>query len=313
MYNSTIGRWFHNCVMRNRHERRIRAGLTLHHSWVDKEIFDFNTVKVKIVPLGRTNYSYFMQDTATGDLAVIDPGDHDYLVSIANNYFHCPISIVLLTHKHWDHSAGIHQLRKTYPNIITYASSKEQIPDITNRVGENDSIHFGNTLIRVIETPVHTKGSLCFFIQPDAAPGILFTGDTFFIGGMGAYFEGDIKDACRSVSKINALPDETYMFPGHEYAETTLKYAQFLQPTNRSLLKKVTWVVKRRARYMMTIPSTLREEKSYNPFLRIYDTTFYPVLGVSHYLGAISKLQEWRMRRRNEYKNIELKIYPESN
>ena len=100
LYNSRIGRWIHNCVMRNRHERRIRSSLSLEHSWVDKEIFDFQSVKVKIVPLGRTNYSYFIQDTATGLLGVIDPGDHDYLVSIANNYFHCPISAIFLTHKH---------------------------------------------------------------------------------------------------------------------------------------------------------------------------------------------------------------------
>ena len=50
LYNSKIGRWLHNCVMRNRHERRIRSGLSLYHSWVDKEIFDFYSIKVKIVP-----------------------------------------------------------------------------------------------------------------------------------------------------------------------------------------------------------------------------------------------------------------------
>ena len=61
---------------------------------------------------------------------------------------------------------------------------------------------------------------------------------------------------------------------------------------------------------MMTIPSTLREEKSYNPFLKIYDTSFYETIKVAHYLAAIAKLQELRMRKRNEYKNIELKVQP---
>ena len=310
LYNSRLGRWLHNCVMRNRHERRIRGGLSLDHSWVDREIFDFHSVKLKIVPLGRTNYSYFIQDTATGLLAVIDPGDHDYLVSIANNFFHCPIAVVFLTHKHWDHSAGIHQLLKTYPNLKTYGCKDENIPDITNPVADSESIKFGETYVRVLTTPVHTKGSVCYFIQPVGAPGILFTGDTLFVGGMGAFFEGDIKAACSSVSKINGLPDDTYMFPGHEYSETTLKFALYLQPTNKSLLKKASWVVKRRARYMMTIPSTLREEKSYNPFLKIYDTSFYETIKVAHYLAAIAKLQELRMRKRNEYKNIELKVQP---
>jgi hydroxyacylglutathione hydrolase len=308
LYNSVIGRWFHNCVMRNRHERRLRAGLSLHHSWVDKEIFDFYSLKVKVVPLGRTNYSYFVQDTATGLLAVVDPGDHDYLVSIANDFFHCQISAVLLTHKHWDHSAGIHQLRRTYPSLRTYASKEEKIPDITDRVADGEVISLGNTKVKVISTPVHTSGSVIFFIQTENAPGVVFTGDTLFVGGMGAFFEGDIKKACSSISKIINLPDDTLMFPGHEYAETTLKFALYLQPQNKNLLRKVSWVVKRRARYMMTIPTSIRDEKNYNPFLRIYDPNFYPVLGVAHYLAAIAKLQELRMRKRHEYKNIELTI-----
>lgn len=308
LYNSTIGRWFHNCVMRNRHERRLRSGLELCHSWVDREIFDFGSVKIKIVPLGRTNYCYFIQDTSTGLLGIVDPGDHDYLVSIASNFFHCEISAVFLTHKHWDHSAGIHQMLKTYPNLKTYASNLEKIPDISDRVGDSELIKFGNTIIKSILTPVHTNGSVCYYIQPENAPGILFTGDTLFVGGMGAFFEGDIKKACSSISKINSLPDNTYIFPGHEYSETTLKFALYLQPQNKVLLKKASWVVKRRVRYMMTIPTTVREEKCYNPFLRIYDTSFYQVLGVSHYLGAIAKLQELRMRKRHEYKNIELKL-----
>jgi hydroxyacylglutathione hydrolase len=275
---------------------------------VDKDLFDFGSVKIKIVPLGRTNYSYFIQDSSTGMLGIVDPGDHDYLVSIANNFFKCEISAVFLTHKHWDHSAGIHQLVKTFPNIKTYASSLEKIPDITDRVGDSELIKFGNSIIKAITTPVHTNGSLCFYVQPENAPGILFTGDTLFVGGMGAFFEGDIKKACSSISKINSLPDDTFIFPGHEYSETTLKFALYLQPQNKVLLRKASWVVKRRVRYMMTIPTTVREEKSYNPFLRIYDTSFYQVLGVSHYLGAIAKLQELRMRKRHEYKNIELKL-----
>ena len=182
--------------------------------------------------------------------------------------------------------------------------------DITNPVNDSDIISFGASHLRVLTTPVHTKGSVCYFIQPDEAPGIVFTGDTFFVGGMGAFFEGDIKSACSSVSKIVGLPENTYMFPGHEYAETTLKFALYLQPDNKTLRKKISWVVKRRARYMMSIPTTLKEEKSYNPFLRIYDTTFYSALGVTHYLAAIARLQELRMRKRNEYKSIELKVHP---
>lgn len=227
-------------MIRNRHERRLRSGLGLDHSRIDKEIIDFFSVKIKIVPLGRTNFSYFIQDTVTGLLAVIDPGDADYLVSIAENYFKTPISVVLLTHKHWDHSAGLKELHRAYPNLKSYASSVEKAFEVTNPLSDGEIVQLGSTQIRSIYTPVHTRGSSCYFIEPERTSGILFTGDTLFVGGMGAFFEGDYKSACSSISKILGLPDDTYMFPGHEYADTTLKFALYLQPNNRQLANKIS-------------------------------------------------------------------------
>mmetsp|Transcript_13933 Transcript_13933/g.13932 ORF Transcript_13933/g.13932 Transcript_13933/m.13932 type:complete len:103 (+) Transcript_13933:438-746(+) len=101
-------------------------------------------------------------------------------------------------------------------------------------------IALGSTQIKLIYTPVHTKGSSCFFIEPERTSSILFTGDTLFVGGMGAFFEGDYRMACSSISKILGLPDDTYMFPGHEYADTTLKFAKYLQPNNRLLDNKIS-------------------------------------------------------------------------
>ena len=310
IYNSRIGRWFHNCMIKNRHERRIRSKLGIEHSRVDKEVLDFSSFKVKIVPLGRTNYSYFIQDTSTGYLGVVDPGDPDYLTSVADKFFKKPISVVLLTHKHWDHSAGILKLSKVYPGLQVYASKEETAFEVTHTVSDNEIIHLGQTHIRTINTPVHTKGSVCFFIESERAQPVVFTGDTFFLGGMGAFFEGDIKSACASVSKVISLPNETLMFPGHEYSDTTMKFALYLQPQNEAVKRKVSWIVKRRARYMVTIPSTIKEEKSYNPFFRIYDPNFITMIGARFYLEAIAKIQEMRMRKRNEYRNLELKIYP---
>jgi hypothetical protein len=53
------------------------------HSNLDNEILEFTQTRIKIVPVSRTNYSYFIQDKETGQLAIVDPGDPDYIHSIA--------------------------------------------------------------------------------------------------------------------------------------------------------------------------------------------------------------------------------------
>lgn len=63
---------------------------------------------------------------------------------------------------------------------------------------------------------------------------------------------------------------------------------------------------------MVAIPTTLKEEKSYNPFLKIYDAGFYVLIGVKNYWEAIAKLQELRMKKRNEYRFLELKVLYEA-
>lgn len=295
-------------MMLNRHHRRSRSLQTQEHSHVDKEILDFGSFKVKIVPLGRTNYSYFVQDTATGALAIVDPGDPMYIIKVAEEYFKTKVSAALVTHKHWDHSAGVLALVKKYPEIRVYCSKVEPAYNITDKVSEGDIITLGELKVKAMGMGVHTKGSMAFYVEGTDTPGAVFPGDTFFLGGMGAYFEGDLKAATNSISKLLSLPEDTYMFPGHEYSDTTLKFALYLQPSNKKLLDKVSWVVIRRARYMITIPSTIKEEKSYNPFVRIFDPEFCAALGVRHYLEALARLQEWRVRKRNEYRRIELKV-----
>jgi glyoxylase-like metal-dependent hydrolase (beta-lactamase superfamily II) len=90
-----------------------------------------------------------------------------------------------------------------------------------------------------------------------------------FVGGVGAFFEGGSSIVYESIQKIYKLPDYTMIFPGHEYSEMTLKFAKYIESDNKDLIEKCRWVSQRRNKYLATVPSTLAEEKSYNPFLRI--------------------------------------------
>jgi glyoxylase-like metal-dependent hydrolase (beta-lactamase superfamily II) len=87
---------------------------------------------------------------------------------------------------------------------------------------EGDEIRFGKQRLRVIETPGHTDGCLTFF-EPDA--GMLFTGDALLIRGCGRtdFQQGNSQKLYHSiVDKLFSLPDETLVYPGHDYQGQTL-------------------------------------------------------------------------------------------
>lgn len=306
IYNSRLGQWLHNCMTHNRHYRRLRSHQGLEHSHLDDFILDFEDVRVRIVPLARTNYSYLIQDKATNEVAVIDPGDADYLSHVAGSEMGQDIAKMLITHKHWDHAAGMTQLFKRYPEARSFAYHCEKVEEVTDRVGDGDTIQLGSVTIRVLHTPGHTEGSVCFFVQQSKGPPLLFTGDTLFLGGMGAFFEGTAPTILLTIEKLLNLPEETLVFPGHEYSDTTLRFGLLMEPANEELRAKAHWVAMRRSKYFCTVPSTLSEERSYNPFLRIKTHSIMAATSTTYPIRTLIALQNNRIARRNEYKNLPL-------
>jgi hydroxyacylglutathione hydrolase len=306
LYNTSLGECLHNCMIRNRHFRRIRSGQHLDHSNIDREYIEFPTLRIKIVPLAKTNYSYFLQDLPSGMLAVVDPGDPDYLAHIADTVFKQPISFAFVTHKHWDHSAGVTALKARYPGLRVISHSKEKLAEATERLNDRDFVKLGTTTVTLLHTPGHTEGSVCYYIFQEEYQPILFTGDTLFLGGMGAFFEGSARAILSTIEKLKTLPDETLIFPGHEYSEYTLRFARYIDGKNSSALAKGRWVFRRRNRYFCTIPMTMKEEKSYNPFLRLGTEAVQEKTSTHTELAALLGLMKLRITKRSEYKRTPL-------
>ena len=116
--------------------------------------------------------------------------------------------------------------------------------------------------IQVIATPGHTATSVCYYIRPTKdSPGILFTGDTLFTGGCGRIFESNAETMWNSLKKIAALPNDTLVYPGHNYTQENYQFALTIDPQNqpiRNLLGKANF----------TPPSTIAQEKQTNIFLQ---------------------------------------------
>jgi glyoxylase-like metal-dependent hydrolase (beta-lactamase superfamily II) len=120
---------------------------------------------------------------------------------------------IVQTHGHMDHVQALEKLTAEL-GVPVYAHSGDakRMPVRTEDLGEGDELRVGDVTVRVMHTPGHTPGSLCF-----VGRSFLFSGDALFPGGPGAT-DGDRKrfeQAMTSLGRLFALPDETRVCPGH--------------------------------------------------------------------------------------------------
>ena len=170
------------------------------------------------------------------------------------------------THHHYDHVPGNEMLKeRTGCTIVGAKNDAERIPGIDELLEDGDIYEFGANKITMLETPGHTLGSVCFFVEPDK---ILFTGDTLFSMGCGRLFEGSAQLMWQSMQKIRALPDDAQIYCGHEYTLSNAEFALEVEPDNLALQQRAQEVRELRRARKDTLPVSLGTEKATNPFLR---------------------------------------------
>jgi len=121
--------------------------------------------------------------------------------------------------------------------------------------------------VRVYRTPGHSTDSVCFH-----AGRSLLTGDTLFTGTIGNCFSGDLRAFYESIRRLMALPEDTVIFPGHDYTELAVSFARHLEPGNPDL-----------DAYMDNhepdcVRSLLRDELNVNPYMRFNDPNIVAIL-----------------------------------
>lgn len=109
-------------------------------------------MKVVVDRVLSDNYMYYLIDTATKEALVIDLGDASRISEIEKRE-KIKIKGALITHHHWDHSAGSTDFLKQYPGAKLYGGDKERIPDLTDVVIHNQVIKFNDMQIECISTP----------------------------------------------------------------------------------------------------------------------------------------------------------------
>ncbi|KAL2608981.1 hypothetical protein R1flu_027554 [Riccia fluitans] len=222
-------------------------------------------LQIELVPCLVDNYAYLLQDVNAKVTAVVDPSAAGPVID-ALNAKGLSLHFILNTHHHWDHTGGNAELKRKYnAKVVGPRADEERIPGIDISLRGGQTWKLGEHMMQVLETPGHTRGHVTFYF-PDS--GAVFTGDTLFSLGCGRLFEGTAEQMWNSLSKISQLPDETLIYCGHEYTLSNAKFAMSLEPTNETLSSHYEKIAQLRRKGLPTIPTTLGEEKKFNPFLR---------------------------------------------
>jgi hydroxyacylglutathione hydrolase len=226
------------------------------------------SLEIEVFQCRSDNYGVLVHDPETGLTATIDaPEEQPILDALARRGWR--LSHILTTHHHTDHVEANLGLKEKFDlEIIGPVNEAVAIPGLDNSVMEGDEFMFGSHTVRVIETPGHTAGHICYHFPDDK---ILFAADTLFALGCGRLFERPAADMWHSLQKLAALPDETAVYFGHEYTLSNARFAISIDPDNTRLQDRAREIEAARAAGRFTIPTTIGLEKETNPFLRPND------------------------------------------
>jgi len=161
-----------------------------------------------------STYTYLVADAATGAAALIDPVlDHVDRDLALLRELGLTLTHVLDTHVHADHVTAAGRLRER-TGAITCASAAGA-PCVDLRLHHGDVVHIGAIPITALATPGHTDDGVSYQIAA-----AVFTGDTLLIRGCGRadFQNGDAGQLHDSITRtLFALPDDTIVYPGHDY------------------------------------------------------------------------------------------------
>lgn len=220
-----------------------------------------------IIPLSAFSDNYIWLITNGSDAMVVDPGQAAPVLQ-ALDARNLKLTAILLTHHHQDHVGGVAEL-VSQTGAMVYGPAGEVLPICDVALVEGDTIT-DSTLqlsLSVLDVPGHTAGHIAFAGDISGQP-VLFCGDTLFAAGCGRLFEGTPAQMDESLSKLAALLPATAVYCAHEYTLSNMRWALAVEPRNQTLQNWHAQAEQQRAEGQPTLPSTIGQELSCNPFLR---------------------------------------------
>lgn len=223
-------------------------------------------MEVVAVPALSDNYIWLLHDEGSGHTAVVDPGDGKAALDGAAQRGWV-INQVLITHWHPDHTAGIPLVvGATGSGVWGPEAERERFAGLDHGLADGDRVAIGGHEAAVWHVPGHTLGHIAFVMAGHA-----FVGDTLFAGGCGRLFEGTPEQMHASLQRLAGLPDETTLYPAHEYTLSNYRFLAAEAPADEAVARRLTEVAALREAGRPTLPTTIAAEKASNLFLTATD------------------------------------------
>ena len=189
-------------------------------------------MELKCVPYGPLASNMYFLNTSSGCF-IIDPSvDPDRL---SKENIPEEVDAILVTHAHFDHINAVDKWHELFPEAPVYVSSKDSdafsnptangsmffAEKCTYKAKVSDIAEFKLDNLKVIETPGHSKGSVCLLFE-EGEEKVMFTGDTLFAGSAGRtdLWGGSGKELKESFEILRRLDPDIMVFPGHGPSST---------------------------------------------------------------------------------------------
>ncbi|KAK6584993.1 hypothetical protein PZA11_003217 [Diplocarpon coronariae] len=239
------------------------------------------------------NYAYLVVDDKTRDAVIIDPANPDEVVPVLKEQISSGkvnLTAIVNTHHHRDHAGGNKKLLAQAEFQGKPVIGGKDCEGVTQTPKNGEEFKVGDIAVKALYTPCHTQDSICWFMQ-DGTGKAIFTGDTLFHGGCGRFFEGTPEEMNTALNKtLAAVPDDTKVYPGHEYTKANVKFAiSVLQSEPVKLLHEFAENNKEtQGRF------TIGDEKKHNVFMRMDDPVIRKATGKSDPVEVMAKLREMK-------------------
>lgn len=249
-------------------------------------------IEIVTVPCLRDNYAYLVHDSDRGETLLVDAPEAAP-IRAALDARGWRLGRILITHHHDDHIAGVETLRRG-AQVAGAAADRRRLPPLDIALAPGGTVGDGALAARIHDAPGHTIGHVAYHL-PEAKA--VFTGDSLMVMGCGRLFEGTPDQMWDTLSRLAALPDETLVHSGHEYALGNIRFALAVDGDNPALIARAAEAEALRAAGRPTVPARLDHERATNPFLRAGDPGMKARLGLE---GAPDAAVFAELRRRKD-------------
>ncbi len=219
------------------------------------------------------NFNYLIACPETGEALAVDPLDHEKCLSRAKDKG-WEITQILNTHEHGDHTGGNGpMIEATGAKLLAHAGAGAKIKGIDRGLNAGDIVKIGKTVeLLVLDTPGHTMSHVCLLSKTETPA--LICGDTLFNAGAGNCHGGGHPSELYDTfsSQLAELPDETLVFPGHDYITNNLGFTLDREPDNEAAASLLAELEASHDPDQALLTS-LTQEKDINVFFRLTSPT----------------------------------------